>query len=87
MCSDNRLHVHTLSHFHCGQRSATLWTVTRQASLSMGFPRQEHWSGWSFPSLGDLPDLGIEPGSPALQAGSLLLNHHHNDKLNTLIEQ
>ena len=37
----------------------------------MGFPRQEHWSGLSFPSPGDLPDLKIEPGSPALQADSL----------------
>ena len=48
------------------------WTVARQASLSMGFPRQEYWSGLPFPSPGDLPDPGIEPGSPALQADSLL---------------
>ena len=47
------------------------WTVARQASLSMGFPRQEYWSGLPFPSPGDLPDPGIEPGSPALQADSL----------------
>ena len=47
------------------------WTVARQAPLSMGFSRKEHWSGLSFPSPGDLPDLGIEPGSPALQADSL----------------
>ena len=39
-----------------------------QASLSMGFSRQECWSGLPFPSPGDLPDPGIEPGSPALQA-------------------
>ena len=51
---------------------ATPWTVARQASLSMGFFRQEHWSGLPFPSPGDLPDPGIEPGSPALQADSLL---------------
>ena len=38
----------------------------------MGFPRQEYWSGLPFPSLGDLPHPGIEPGSPALQADSLL---------------
>ena len=44
----------------------------RQASLSMGFPRQEHWSELPFPSLGDLPDPGIKPGSPALQVDSLL---------------
>ena len=47
------------------------WTVVYQASLSMGFSRQEYWSGLSFPSLGDLPDLGIEPRSPALQADAL----------------
>ena len=54
------------------QLFATLWTVTCQASLSMGFSRQEYWSGLSFPSPGDLPDSGIEPGSPALQADSFL---------------
>ena len=47
------------------------WTVAPQAPLSMGFPRQEYWSGLPFPSPGDLPDPGIEPGSPALQADSL----------------
>ena len=45
---------------------ATLLTVVHQASLSMGFPRQEYWSGWPFPSPRDLPDSGIEPRSPAL---------------------
>ena len=48
------------------------WTVAYQAPLSMGFSRQEYWSGLPFPSLGDLPDPGIKPGSPALQADSLL---------------
>ena len=47
------------------------WTVVYQASLSMGFCRQEYWSGLLFPSLGDLPDPGIEPRSPALQAEAL----------------
>ena len=42
------------------------------SSLSMGFPRQEYWSGLPFPSSGDLPDPGIELGSPALQEDSLL---------------
>ena len=42
----------------------TPWTVARQAPLSMGFPRQENWSGWPFPSLGDLLDPGIETTSP-----------------------
>ena len=51
---------------------ATPWTVARQASLSMGFSRQEYWSGLPFPSPGDLPDSGIKPGSPAVQADSLL---------------
>ena len=45
---------------------ATLWTVAHQAPVSMGFSRQEYWSGLSFPSPEDLPDQGIEPGSPAL---------------------
>ena len=45
----------------------TLWTVARQASLSMGFSRQECWSGLSFPSPGHLPDSVIEAWSPALQ--------------------
>ena len=49
----------------------TLWTVTPQAPLTMGSSRQEHWRGLPCPSPGDLPDPGIEPGSPALQAESL----------------
>ena len=53
------------------QLFATLWTVGHQAPASMGFPRQEYWSGLPFPSPGDLPDPGIEPGSPALQADAL----------------
>ena len=54
---------------------ATPWTVARQAPLSMGFSRQEYWSGLRFPSPGDLPDPGIEPKSPALQADSLPTEH------------
>ena len=53
------------------QLFATLWTVAYQAPLSLGFSRQEYWSGLPFPSPGDLPDLGIEPGFPALQADAL----------------
>ena len=45
---------------------ATPWTVAYQAPLSMGFSRQEYWSGLPFPSPGDLPNPGIEPGSLAL---------------------
>ena len=49
----------------------TLWTVAHQAPLSMGFSRQEYWSGLPFPLPGDLPDPGIKSGSPALEADSL----------------
>ena len=54
---------------------ATLWTIAHQAPLSMDFSRQEHWSGSLCPPPGDLPDLGIKSGSPALQADSLPLSH------------
>ena len=50
---------------------ATPWTVAHQAPPSMEFSRQEYWSGLPFPSPGDLPNLGIEPWSPTLQADSL----------------
>jgi len=51
---------------------ATPWTVAYKAPLPMEFSRQEYWSGLPFPSPGNLPDLRIEPGSPALQADTLL---------------
>ena len=50
---------------------ATPWTVAYQASPSMGFSRQEYWSVLPFPTPGDLPNPGIEPGSPALEADAL----------------
>ena len=50
---------------------ATSWTAAYQAPPSMGFSRQEYWSGLPFPSAGDLPDPGIEPRSPTLQADAL----------------
>ena len=53
------------------QLFSTPWTVAYQAPLSMGFSRQRYWSGLPFPSPGDLPNPGIEPGSPALQADTL----------------
>ena len=53
------------------QLFATPWTVAYQAPLSMGFSRQEYWSGLPFPSPGDLPYPGIEPVSPALQTDTL----------------
>ena len=52
---------------------ATPWTVAYQASLSMGFSRQKYWSGLPFPSPGDLPNPGIEPRSPALEADAFNL--------------
>ena len=54
---------------------ATLLTVACQAPLSVGFFRQEYWSGLSFPSPGDLPNPGIEPSSPALQADFYQLSY------------
>ena len=53
------------------QLFATPWIVAHQAAPSMGFSRQEYWSGLPFPSPGDLPDPGIEPRSPKLQADAL----------------
>ena len=55
----------------CVQLFATPWILAHQAPLSMGFSRQEYWSGQPVPSPGELPDSGIEPGSAALQADSL----------------
>ena len=62
-------HACMLSRVQC---FVTPWTVVHQAPLSMGFSRQEYWSGLSFPSPGDIPDPGIERMSPALQAASSL---------------
>ena len=58
------------------QLFATPWPVARQAPPSMGFSRQEYWSGLPFPPPGDLPDPGIEPKSSTLQAGSLPSEPH-----------
>ena len=55
----------------CAWLLVALWTVAHQAALSMGFSRQEYWSGLPFSSPGDLPDPGIEPICPTLQADSL----------------
>ena len=59
-----------LSHFSRSQLFATLWTITRQAPLSMGFFRQEYWSGLPCPPPGDLPNPGIEQA--ALTSSSLI---------------
>ena len=61
-----------LSRFNHVQVFVTPWTAARQAPLSVGFPRQEHWSGLPLPSPGELPSPGIEPVSlvpPALAGG------------------
>ena len=50
--------------------SLTPWTVTHQAPVSIGLSRQEYWNGFPFPSPGDLPNPGIQPGSPVLQVVS-----------------
>ena len=63
------------SHYVVSDSFATLWTTALQAPLSMGFPRQEYWSGLPFPSPGTLPGPGIDLVFPALQADSLPTNH------------
>ena len=55
----------------CVRLFTTLWIAAHQAHLSMGFSRQEYWSRLPFPSPGNLPDPGIEPRSPALEADAL----------------
>ena len=65
---------HKLSGIHAQLLSqvqifVTPWTVAHQTSLSMGFPRQECWSGWLFPPAGDLPHLEVKPMAPALAGG------------------
>ena len=67
--SDVKVKVKSLSRVRL---FATLWTAAHQAPPSMGFSRQEYWSGLPFPSPGDLPDPGIEPRSPVLRADTLL---------------
>ena len=70
--------VCVLSPFSCVRLFATPWIVVRQAPLSMGFSRQEYWTGLLCPPPGDLPDPGIKPASsvsPALQVDSLPLSH------------
>ena len=67
--------VFLLSHFSPVQFFGALWTIAYQAPLSIGFSRQEYWSGLLCPPPGDLPDLGIKPAFPALQMNSLSLSH------------
>ena len=65
------MYAFILSHFSRVQLFVTLWTVAHQAPLTLGFSRQQYWSGLPFPPPGDRPDPGTEPGPPALQADSL----------------
>ena len=67
-CINESVCMHAQSLSHVGL-FVTLWTVAHQALLSMGFLRQEYWSGLPFPSPGDIPEPGIEPTSPALARG------------------
>ena len=67
------LHACMLSRYSRVQLFVTLWTVAHQAPMSMGFSRQEYWSGLPCPPPGDLPHPGIERGSPALQADAFTI--------------
>ena len=69
------VHACMLSHFGCVRLIEILWTVARQAPLSMGFSRKEYWSGLPFPSPGDLPDQGSNSHLLPWQPDSLPLSH------------
>ena len=71
MCIRTKKKSEKVKELSCAQLFATPWTVAYQALPTMVFSRQEYWSGLPFPSPGNLPDPGIEPRSPALQAGAL----------------
>ena len=71
----------------CVQLFATPWTAAHQAPPSMGFSRQEYWSGLPFPSPGDLPNPGIELRSPALQADALTSEPQSLKKMKVLVTQ
>ena len=71
VCVCARACAHLCCHMSRVRLFVTPRTVACQASLSMGFSRQEYWSRLPFPFPGDLPNPGIEPWSPALQADSL----------------
>ena len=72
-------------HFIMSSSSATSCTVTHQTLLSMGFPRQEYWSGLSFPSPGDLPEPGIKSASPASAGRFLSLSYQGSTILSVVM--
>ena len=80
LCSRMCMHAQLLS---CVLVFATPCTAAHQAPLSLGFSRQEYWSGLPFPSPGDLPDPGIKPMSPALTGDSFPLSHQGRLEKNT----
>jgi len=72
MCLYANMYAWVLSRFSCVRLFVTPWTVACQAPVSIGFFRQEYWSGLPCPPAGDLPDPGIKPASlmsPALAGG------------------
>ena len=75
------LPVCVLSRFSCVQLFSTLWTVARQDPLSMGFSKQEYWSGLPCPPLGDLPNPGIEPRFLHCRWILYHLNHEGSPKI------
>ena len=75
-----------LSHFSPVGLFATLWTVAHQSPLSMGFSRQEHWSGLPCPPPRDLPNPGIVPASPTLQVYGLLLSHQGSPVFSNMLD-
>ena len=84
--SSRSLHACVLSHFHFVWLCVTLWTITLQAPLSMGFSRQEYWNGVSCPPPGDLLDPGIKLAflkSPALAAWFFTTSVHLRSLLQT----
>ena len=64
---------------------ATSWTIAHQTPLSMGFPRQNYWSGLPFPSLGDLHEPGIEAVAAALAGGFFIPLSHHGSPFTCLL--
>ena len=76
-----RKKVRSLSHV---QLFVTPWTIAYQAPPSMEFSRQEYWRGLSFLSPGDLPDPGIEPRSPTLQADALPSDHQGSPQVSEM---